>query len=172
MGTLTTIPATDAPFGAIGDGNVHLFDPSKSPANPAWHGQYAAGVDTLDYIGLQEAIYAAFGAPGKENSVQHSAHNVPLYIPPGRYLINKPLQLTHVFGGRVMGGGRLSTTIVQLTPVTSVMVTNGISFSRVDGIAFHMGAKTNFHGRWRPATAYPASATVCATHGGNRRAAE
>src|SRR5271156_1132222 len=116
MGTLTTITATDAPFGAIGDGTVHLFDPSKTPANPAWHGQYAPGVDTLDYIGLQEAIYAAFGPPGQEQGSQHALKNVPLYIPPGRYLINKTLHITHLFGGRVIGGGRLSTTIVQLTP--------------------------------------------------------
>jgi hypothetical protein len=166
MGTLKTITATDAPFGAIGDGTVHLFDPSKSPADPAWHGQYAAGVDTLDYIGLQEAIYAAFGAPGKENSVQGASRNVPLYIPPGRYLINKPLQITRLFGGRLIGGGRLSTTIVQLTPATSVLTTNGISFSRVEGIAFHAGAKTNFRGRWRMATAYAVGATVCAPDGG------
>jgi hypothetical protein len=164
-GTINTITATDAPFGAVGDGMVHVFDPAKTPANAAWHGQYTAGVDTLDYIGLQEAIYAAFGPPGKEHGVQGASRNVPLYIPPGRYVINKPLRLTRLFGGRVMGSGRLSTTIVQATPATPVMTTNGISFSRIEGIAFHSGVKANFRGRWRPSTAYGAGASACAGDG-------
>ncbi|HWZ59583.1 MAG TPA: hypothetical protein VNW46_11470, partial [Gemmatimonadaceae bacterium] len=174
MGTLTTITATDAAYGAIGDGVVHLFDPSKSAVSAddraKWHGQYTAGVDTLDYIGLQEAIYAAFGAPGKEHGVQMALRNVPLYIPPGRYLINKPLRITHLMGGRVIGGGRMSTVIIQMAAGTPVLTTNGISFSRIEGIAFHSGAPVTFHGRWKAGTAYPAGATVCAIDGGIWRA--
>jgi hypothetical protein len=170
MGTQTVVTVTDPQFGAVGDGAVHLFDPAKAPSGRQWVGTYTPGVDTLDYIGLQEAIYAAFGAPGKEHGVAGSRLNVPLYIPPGKYLINRSLHMTHVAGGQVRGGGRMSTTIVQTTVGEPVLQTNGISYSRVEGIAFAAGSATNFRGRWKPAVAYTAGMTVCARDGSVWRA--
>jgi len=165
MGSITTITVTDPPFGAIGDGGVHLFDPAHSPPHPAWVGHYTAGVDTLDFIGLQEAIYAAFGAPGREHGVQDARRNLPLYIPPGVYLLNKPLQLTHVCGGRIVGGGRMATILVETSTATPVLNINGMSYSRIEGVAFRCGAGTLFAGRWRPGHAYAAGASVSAIDG-------
>src|SRR4029450_4567578 len=91
-------------FGAIGDGVSHKITAADITAHSArdarkfWIGTYAVG-DEWDYVGLQEAIYAAFHdgtlRPNKENRKL----NKPLHIPAGHYVVNKSPTMTEVQGG-------------------------------------------------------------------------
>lgn len=100
-----------------------------------WVGTYTAGVDTIDYIAIQEAVYAAYGAPGSYNSSGNPTLNFAVYLPPGNYVINKPIQLTHVMGGMIYGAGMMSTTITGTNQYqtsgtfASIFNCNGVSYS-------------------------------------------
>jgi hypothetical protein len=139
-----TLP-TDAPmvvevkaYGAIGDGDNHKITQADIDANKAkWLGTYEVG-DEWDYVGIQEAIYAAFGAPGKEHGSGNSTLNRPLHISRGNYKVNKTLLLRHVLGGTVYGDGRFAT-ILSSTTGSTVMETNGASMCKFE--AFRLNAR-------------------------------
>ena len=100
-----------------------------------WVGTYTAGVDTIDYIAIQEAVYAAYGPPGSPNSSTNPQNNFAVYLPPGNYVINKPIQLVKIMGGMIYGAGMFSTTItgtnqIQITStLASIFQCNGVSYS-------------------------------------------
>src|SRR5260370_19601128 len=78
-------------FGAIGDGASHKVTSADITAHSArgtgkfWIGTYAVG-DEWDYVGLQEAIYAAFQNATLAPNKQNRKLNKPLHIPTGFYL--------------------------------------------------------------------------------------
>src|SRR5438132_4635999 len=93
-------------YGAFADGTNHaitdqdVIDHSAGGTKALWVGTYVAG-DFWDYVALQEAIYAAFQngtlTPNKNSRwLNHS-----LYIPAGRYRVNKSPTMYEVEGGNV-----------------------------------------------------------------------
>ncbi len=125
---------------ALADGSSHAISAGDIAANPQWLGTYVAG-DQWDYVALQEAEYAAFGGPGAEHGT-NSYQNKRLYIPEGRWWINKPWTFTQVFGGEVYGAGRLATKITQTSTSVATVVTNGAAYTSFKDF-YLSGASTN-----------------------------
>lgn len=97
--------------------------------------EYAVG-DQWDYVALQESIFTALGAPGAENSNINALLNRQIILPKGWYEINKPLNITHGVGVHLAGQMRYAVRIIQNTNNTPILVTNGFSESRIEGIFF------------------------------------
>jgi hypothetical protein len=134
-------------FGAFGDGTVHTISTSDiANHNGIWKGTYVAGVDTWDFVSLQEAIYAAF-APTTQplGTIQWNGGNVslnsPLYLPPKNYVINRPLTINYTEGAYIFGGGEFATTITSTYQVAgfgsaTVIQFNGWSYGNIENIQF------------------------------------
>ena len=126
-------------YGAFGDGGSHPIHDSDISSHPEWSGSYQAG-DEWDYVALQEAIYVAFGKPNAEHSSSKPQLNRPLFLPCGKYLVNKEWTWIHVMGGWIHGAGRFCTVVAQASRDKAVVRTNGFSFGRVEGISFQEAA--------------------------------
>jgi hypothetical protein len=108
-------------------------------------GDYIAG-DQWDYVALQEAIYAAF-QNGTINPNKTSRWlNKQLYIPAGRYLVNKAPTMYEVQGGVVFGDGRLTTQINSIRAGFGAWECNGLWFTQFTGIQWFTanGNKSEF----------------------------
>jgi len=126
-------------YGAFGDGSSHPIRDSDIASHPEWSGSYRAG-DEWDYVALQEAIYVAFGKPKAEHSSSNPQSNRPLFIPCGKYRVNKEWNWNHIMGGWIRGAGRFCTVIAQTSRDKAIVRTNGFSFGRVEGISFQEAA--------------------------------
>lgn len=132
-------------FGAFGDGSSHPISGGDVAAIPNYALKgYQAG-DEWDYIGIQEAIYAAWGAAASRggllvcsNGVAGSYLNGSVYIPGGVYLLNKTLQARNIIGGTLRGAGRFSTMLRNTTADTPILETNMV-YSTISGIDFDCG---------------------------------
>jgi hypothetical protein len=87
---------------------------------------------TDDTAACQAALDAAFGPASAPHGNQFWL-NRPVYFPAGRYKISKPLLITAVMGGTIMGAGRLASVI---TGSGSIFQTNGFAYSSVQGLSF------------------------------------
>jgi hypothetical protein len=92
-----------------------------------------------DTAALQACADFCFGpsaAPHGRDTARHSQ----MYIPAGTFNITKPIAITYAHGVAVMGAGRFSTNVINVSDAGCV-VTNGFEYSRVSGI--HFGARSS-----------------------------
>lgn len=130
-------------YGAIGDGTTHTITSGDVTAHPEWVGTYTAGTDTWDYVGIQEAIYAAFYSGTTTPNENNTYLNKPLYIPEGNYLVNKAPTILKLKGGMVMGAGRRATTITSTADVPALQL-NGAWYTRFVGLQFFANSARTF----------------------------
>ncbi|PYJ70249.1 MAG: hypothetical protein DME75_09605 [Verrucomicrobia bacterium] len=122
-------------FGAIGDGARHPISKTDLDAHAGkWVGTYVVR-DEWDYVGIQEAIYAAFYNGTLTPNGSNQKLNKPLHIPRGYYLVNKTPTVVALQGGYIYGDGRETTTIAS-TFAGSAFRTNGCCYSQFTGIQF------------------------------------
>jgi hypothetical protein len=119
--------------------NVFGFEATATATGVTFSiGDYIAG-DQWDYVALQEAIFAAFqnstSIPNKNNRWL----NKQLYIPAGRYRVNKPPTMYEVEGGVVFGDGRLTTQIATIRAQYAAWECNGLWFTQFTGIQWFAG---------------------------------
>jgi len=127
-------------FGAFGDGASHPLESSDLASLPATApgGQtYAAG-DEWDFIGLQEAIRAAFYS-GETPNATEAWRNRRLHIPSGRYLVNKPPTVELLQSGIITGDGR-QATVIRSTADCAAFQFNGAWYSEVRSLGFASSA--------------------------------
>ena len=133
-------------FGAIGDGSGHPIsasDLSRLPATTLDGQAYEVG-DQWDFVGLSEAIRAAFAAGGSTpNGAANVSRNKVLHIPAGLYVVNKAPTLYHAWGPVVRGDGRFATTITALADVPAFQI-DGAFFGEISGIRFQAGAQRTY----------------------------
>ena len=99
-------------FGAVGDGN------------------------TDDTDAIQAALDEAYGTADAPHGGSEGRYaNRAVYFPNGWYITSRPLTLRSVAGAHIYGEGRLSTNIQNNTPESSVLVTNGMMYSKVERLS-------------------------------------
>lgn len=93
-----------------------------------------------DTVNIQRAIDFCFGTAGSPHGGAGGQYaNNQLYFPPGHYKTTSALVLTYVIGVTIQGAGRHTTTIENVTSGGTVLRTNGLSYSQMNGISL----KTN-----------------------------
>ncbi len=124
-------------FGAIGDGASHPLEDRDLAALPptAPGGQTYEVGDEWDFVGLQEAIRAAFYS-GETPHATEAWRNRRLHIPAGRYLVNKPPTIELLKSGVIFGDGRLAASILS-TGACPALQFNGAWYSDISSILFH-----------------------------------
>ena len=105
-GTLYGYAVNPKDFGAVGDGSSHQVSGYVGPSGTT----YGTNIE-MDYIGIQEALYAAFANGTTTWNGANSTLNKPLHIPKGTYKVNVAPTVKNVQGGRIFGDGALVTTI-------------------------------------------------------------
>lgn len=114
--------------------NVFGFEAGSSGTGVTFSiGDYIAG-DQWDYVALQEAIYAAFQNSTTTPNKANRWLNKQLYIPAGRYRVNKAPAMYEVQGGVVFGDGRLTTQIASIRARYPAWECNGLWFTQFTGI--------------------------------------
>lgn len=146
--------------GALGDGSGRRIAAAELSALHPIGQQYAAGTDTVDFVGCQEAIYRAFGPPGKEHGAAYSK-NKRLRFPGGDYILNRPLELRYVQGGTIEGDGEFATTLTGTHKSgslggASVLYVNGMSYTGIAGMQM----------RQAPGTGAPTGCLLCLDYDG------
>jgi hypothetical protein len=89
---------------------------------------------TDDTAALQAALDHCFGSVDSPHGTPNVRQNKALYIPPGHYKITAPLTVKYLHGGRIVGAGRFVTQIENVTPGSSVIVTNGCGYARFEAM--------------------------------------
>jgi hypothetical protein len=89
---------------------------------------------TDDTAALQAALDHCFGSADAPHGTPNVRQNKTLYIPPGHYKITAPLMVKYLHGGRIIGAGRFVTQIENVTPGSSLIVTNGCGYARFEGM--------------------------------------
>lgn len=84
---------------------------------------------TDDTAAIQSAITAAFGSTGSPHGSSGQYTNKTLYFPAGDYRISSPLKFRSIQGGVVAGAGIQTTRIFNNTSTSTVMQTNGCSYT-------------------------------------------
>jgi hypothetical protein len=87
-----------------------------------------------DTAALQACLDHCFGPAGRPNGTNRVHNNKVFYLPSGRYKISAPLTVTYLHGGRILGAGRFVSQIENVTPGSSVFVTNGCGYSHFEGL--------------------------------------
>jgi len=94
---------------------------------------------TDDTAAIQAALDEAYGtADDPHGGSEGRFANRAVYFPNGWYITSRPLTLRSVAGAHIYGEGRLCTTIQNNTPGSSVFVTNGFMYSRVERLALSL----------------------------------
>lgn len=107
-------------------GMINVKDPDYGAAGDG------SNDDTAE---IQAAFNAAYGTTGSPHGTSYYT-NKAVYFPPGHYKITSPINVKHVIGAKIIGSGRLTTTINNVTASSKAFVTNGFSYSYVEGIRF------------------------------------
>ena len=127
------------PTGPITAGDITGSDASSFPqvVNVKAYGAVGDGSHD-DTAAIQAAIDAAFGPAGSPHTSATAYLNKVLYFPPGHYKISGApgVLFTYVIGARIIGSGRFTTTIENTTAGGTVLTTNGLSYSLIEGMAF------------------------------------
>lgn len=137
-------------YGARGDSLGAVITLSDRMQHPEWIGTYYPGVDTWDFVGIQEAIYAAwatastpgtFDAAGALLTTGNIIWNGELFskriwCPQGEYFLNRALLAVAVHGASLVGAGRFSTKWIMTGGNESLLRLDGFSYSSVSGISF------------------------------------
>jgi len=106
-----------------------------------------------DRAAIQAAFDLAFGPAGSPHGTGSRFLNRPVYFPPGNYRVDAPLYLTNVVGGHIFGAGMMDSRIAYNGPsngntvvangITPLIMTNGFTFSRMEGLNLSNGSGTN-----------------------------
>lgn len=140
----TVNPYTFAlPGWQVGTGQIIFITQAEINANPQWKGTYFAGLDTQDYVCIQEAIYNAYAAQSQTGSIIWGSQH-PIYIPAGAYWVSRPLWIAQTQGAQIRGGGQLGTYISQMSSDAQVLKTDGFAYSSIRDMAFQ-GANSYRH---------------------------
>ncbi len=87
-----------------------------------------------DTAALQAALDYCFGPGSSPHGAANSVANTMLRIPPGLYKITSPLLITQAVGARIIGSGRFTTKIQNITAGSTVISTNGCAYSRFESL--------------------------------------
>lgn len=96
---------------------------------------------TDDTTAIQACLNFCFGTTASPHGNSYWL-NSSCYFPPGRYKTTAPLTLRSVNGGHIYGAGRFTTSITNTTAGSSVFVTNGFEYSKVDSMLLVATAST------------------------------
>lgn len=113
-----------------------------------------------DTAAIQAAFDAAFGPPESPHGNTNRALNKPVFLPGGNYRITSPLYLIGIQGGMIFGNGTESTTLSFESPgtgnsviptgdgseITPCIMTNGISYTRIEGMTIGSNSSSNTAG--------------------------
>lgn len=89
---------------------------------------------TDDTTAIQNAVFYCFGTAAAPHANNTPYLNTPLYFTDGRYKITTQISFPKITGAKIVGGGRISTTITNTTVNGSVFVTNGFQYSSMSGM--------------------------------------
>ncbi len=99
---------------------------------------------TDDRAAIQAAFDLAYGPAGSPHGISGRFTNRPVYFPAGNYRVDAPLYLTNVYGGHIFGAGTMSSKLfnggspsgntVVANGITPLIMTNGFSFSKMEGL--------------------------------------
>jgi hypothetical protein len=133
---MTDVVVTDC--GALGDGSGRLITAGDLAGLHPIGQHYQPGVDTVDFVGCQEAVYKAFGPPGKEHGAVYR-QNKRLKFPGGDYVLNRPVELRYIQGGTIEGDGEFATTLTGTNKSggeggASVFYINGMSYTGISAM--------------------------------------
>lgn len=106
---------------------------------------------TDDTAAIQAAFDEAYGTADEPHGGSEGRYaNQPVYFPNGWYITSAPLTLRSVAGAHIYGAGRLSTTIQNKTPDSSVVVTNGMMYSKIECLSLNAakGSGSAFDLNW------------------------
>jgi hypothetical protein len=178
---LTTDPrlgyVTPQQYGALGDNTGATITAGDVAAHTLgmgypWRGTYTVGVDTKDYVGLQEAIYAAYYTGLTANGT-NSGLNKKLFIPGGNYHLNKSLRMTAVRGAVMQGAGNLTSNLISVF-AGPALIADGLWYSSFSDIQFkgtvaHSGGVVEMDGNRSGSTLslQYVTFTNCLFHGGD-----
>lgn len=138
---------TPEQYGAVGDGTGATITSADVLAHAAgtdypWIGIYTVGVDTKDYVGIQECFYKAFAPTSVVGSntptwggSAGSARSQSVHLQGRDYRVNKSLIIKKTVGGLIIGAGDIVTTI-RGSAALPVVSTNNLSYSMWIGIQF------------------------------------
>jgi hypothetical protein len=150
--------------GALGDGSGRKITAAQLSALHPIGPHYQPGVDTVDFVGCQEAIYRAFGPPGNEHGAAYR-QNKRLKFPGGDYILNRPLELKYVQGGTIEGDGEFATTLTGTNKSggaggASVFYINGMGYTQISAMQLRQAEGTgspggalmtlDYDGTWPP----------------------
>lgn len=122
-----------------------------SVKDPRW-GAKGDGV-TDDTRAIQACFDTAFGSAASPHGNGGGIKNKGVYFPPGTYKITAPVRVTAVWGGKICGGGPLSSIITYLGPITPVnaegfcptLWLNGCNFCNIEGLGLVNQSDTTNH---------------------------
>src|SRR5215813_4603635 len=89
---------------------------------------------TDDTAALQAALDFCFGPANASHGTASVYQNKALWVPAGHYKITAPLTVKYLHGARILGAGRFVSQIENVTPGSSVFVTNGCGYSHFEGM--------------------------------------
>lgn len=92
-----------------------------------------------DTAAIQSAFDHCYGPASSPHGVNYY-QNRRAFFPPGHYKISAPLLLSKVQGGSIIGSGRFATTIENVANGGTVLLTNGMGYSTISGLALKCGA--------------------------------
>jgi hypothetical protein len=117
-------------------------------------GQYYAYVDTRDFYCLMEAILEAWAPGSVAGNIQFgSGRNRTLYIPPGDYLINRPIWSSQILGAHMVGHSPSSSRIRGFMPGSRVYWTDGMTSCSIRRVGFdHVSLRNenSYNNFWQP----------------------
>jgi hypothetical protein len=117
---------------------MHYITSGDIADNPQWFDEGVCRyttADTWDFVGIQEAIFSAYGTPGNLHGLGGVANNREVYAPAGDYRVNRTLFLTKAAGVIFYGAGRFSTRIYITAPDKPILETN-MAYSVIRDIYF------------------------------------
>ena len=105
--------------------------------------QFGAAGDgiTDDTTSIQACADACFGPASSPHGATPSL-NVPMYFPPGKYLISGTTGITlrSVLGGIISGAGRFASQIINNTVNGPIFTTNGFAYTIAENMLLQPGA--------------------------------
>lgn len=101
-------------FGAVADGNSHPLR-EKFGTQAEVDAKYGAGRYTLDdeadYVAIMEAIRISKAGAEYLPVEKMVRYTSTIFLPSGRYVVNRTIPLTDTYGGTIRGEGRQQTAI-------------------------------------------------------------
>jgi Pectate lyase superfamily protein len=97
---------------------------------------------TNDTAAIQAAFDAAFGSSSSPHAMANAGLNVPVFFPPGNYVLGgaSGLKLMQVYGGHIYGCGGATSIISYTGPSSGIAAINinGMVQTKIEGIGFNI----------------------------------